>query len=162
MEWIWLSSPLLRPDHDQSCWKIWVARNLAKLLPRLTLSTGVHPSDCYHVGPGEDPIYFREGSHNRISIRAGLDLILAGEKMDDPQFARIAEVHVLITQGTDDTVCPPEFAEEFFHRLPSDKATLILIGGARHEPFRELNRAEMLSGVRSWLNLQKKGSQFPL
>ncbi|MDA8633186.1 lysophospholipase [Verrucomicrobiales bacterium] len=156
VEWVWLSSPLLRPDHDQSGWKIWVAKKLAKLIPQFTLSTGVHPSDCYHVAPGEDPVYFREGSHNRISVRAGLDLILAGEKMDDPQYARISEVPLLITQGTDDTVCPPQFAEEFFHRLPNDKATLMLIGGARHEPFRESNRAGMLSGARAWLSLQKK------
>lgn len=157
VRWVWLSSPLLRPDYGQAAWKIGLARKLAKYFPEVSVSTGVHPVDCYHLHPGEDPVHFREGSHNRISFRAGLDLILEGEKMAAPVYAEALDLPLLITQGADDEVCPPQFAEEFFRRLPAARATMLLIAGARHEPFREPNRAEMLSQARAWLRLQAGG-----
>lgn len=158
VKWIWLSSPLLHPEEGQSRLKVIVAKRFAKWFPRLTMSTGVRPSDCYHVEAGEDPEGFREANHRRITLRAGVDLILAGLKMKSSDVVEVLELPVLVTEGSEDEVCPPNLTFEFFKKLPEGQKTMIFLNGARHEPFREANRMPMLNSVRAWLSLQKSRS----
>ena len=49
LDWLWLSSPLLRPTNKQPQIKIALLVFLAKHFPELTLPTGVRPSQCFHV-----------------------------------------------------------------------------------------------------------------
>lgn len=158
VKWVWLSSPLLHPEEGQARVKIVVAKRLARWFPKLTMSTGVRPSDCYHVEAGEDPEHSRDGNHNRITLRAGVDLILAGLNMKGSKIADVLKLPVLVTEGSEDEVCPPHLAEEFFEKLPEGEKTMIFLNGARHEPFREANRMPMLNSVRAWLSLQKSRS----
>lgn len=153
LEWCWFSSALLQPDHGQPAIKVAGARLLAALFPRFTLSTGVHPSDCYHVPPGEDPDHFTHGIHNRISLGFGADLLDTAKEAD---FIEAAEwypegIKTLLVVGGEDPVCPPEFALQYFSRLPRDSATLLYHAGARHEPFREPDASRSLGSIRVWL-----------
>jgi alpha-beta hydrolase superfamily lysophospholipase len=151
LEWVWLSSPLINPEHGQGEIKKWLAKGLARLFPRLPLSTGVNVSQCYHVEPGEDRLPKPEGVHNRFTLRFGVSMIEADRQLPDAIDALPRELSYLISQGAADVVCPPEFAFETYRRIPSSRKALILIAQALHEPFNESSGARFFNPVRSWL-----------
>lgn len=150
LKWVWFSSPLVDPAHGQPRWKANLAGRVAQWLPDVTVSTGVRPVDCYHVPRDEDPLHFRAGSHNRITLRAGADLIAAAKAPDSADPLHLG-FPCLISQGADDEVCPPELALDLFRRIDSHEKTFVLAAGARHEPFREPDAAKFDNAVRSWL-----------
>lgn len=155
LHWVWFSSPLIEPAHGQPGWKRALAGVAADWFPGLSVTTGVRPVDCYHPAPGDDPYHFRADSHNRITLRAGADLIRAAEsaRMVGPPPISLP---VLLTQGAEDEVCPPILAEAFLDSLPSTDKTLILASGARHEPFREPHPEGFLAAASAWLRLRTK------
>ncbi|MEQ1839757.1 MAG: alpha/beta fold hydrolase [Verrucomicrobiales bacterium] len=158
LKWVWLSSPLLAPAHNQSALKIAFARLLARHLPRVTLSTGVRVKDCFHSG--FDPLALaalrKDGVHRRISLRFGASLLESVSEFD-PALTRIRDdFSLLITQGSEDGVCPPVYAEKLFEQLPVKQKTLIMISGARHEPFREPHHEAVSNAVRVWLGNRGK------
>jgi len=154
MKWIWLSSPLLFPAHNQSALKITFARLLARHFPRLTLSTGVKPRDCFHTGfdPLAAEALRREGIHHRISLRFGASLLEFVPLFDAALSEIRSDLSILITQGSEDGVCPPSYAERIFGRLPVKRKVLLLVSGARHEPFREPYPEGLSNAVRVWLH----------
>jgi alpha-beta hydrolase superfamily lysophospholipase len=133
--------------------KKWMAEVLAEWVPGLSMPTGVKPSRCYHVNDFDIKTVteeFRE-CHSRISARLGRDLILW-----EPEVARSATkladpLSILITQGDDDRICPPEFSGEMFHTIPAEDKTFLLLKAVRHEPLREPDNQEFLESVRVWL-----------
>lgn len=149
LRWCWYSSPLVRPDHGQGAVKVAAAKALARLVPRLTLPSGVHPSDCYHVPAGDDPDHFSGLVHNRISVGFGAGLLDAGPL--SPEGGVPEDIPFLLTQGSGDFVCPSRYAVEFFRALPHPDKTLLYIAGALHEPFREQHPVGLFSGARAWL-----------
>ena len=156
LRWAWISSPLLVPSHGQPGLKISLARLLAAGFPRLTLSTGVRQKSCYHTGfdPLIDAALKKDGSHRRISLRFAIDL-LAAEKFLLESASRIPGAPAfLVTQGTEDKVCPPHYVEALYARLPGMEKCLVFASGARHEPFREKDHRAITNAVRSWLDLR--------
>ncbi|HRQ88838.1 MAG TPA: alpha/beta fold hydrolase [Bacteroidia bacterium] len=153
LKWVWLSSPLLRPSHGQPRLKIAVARRLAAIFPRMTLDTGVAARDCFHTcaDPKFDEWRRRDGGHHRIALRFAADLI-AKEQALDGVAARISpKVDFLLTQGIEDPVCPPGYAEALFGRLPAERKALVMMAGARHEPHGEPFAENVVNAVRPWL-----------
>lgn len=155
LEWIWFSSPLIDPLYGQPGWKTALAGRVAGWFPGLTVSTGVRPVDCYHVPTDEDPRHFRAGSHNRITLRAGADLIRAARW--NQEFGTISlGVPVLLSQGAEDEVCPPDIAEHFLSTLSAPEKTFVYVSEARHEPFREPRPDGFLGAVRAWVRRQRR------
>lgn len=156
LQWVWLSSPLLAPTHDQSALKITFARLLARHFPRMTLSTGVKPQDCFHTG--FDPLVAgslrKDGVHHRISLRFGASLLDSEALFSSALTNIVGDLSVLITQGSEDRVCPPAYAEKLFTQLPVTRKALLLVSGARHEPFREPHHEGVSNAVRAWLRNQ--------
>ncbi|MDF1853391.1 MAG: alpha/beta fold hydrolase [Verrucomicrobiales bacterium] len=154
LKWAWFSSPLVCPDTNHGVLKIAMAHILSRVLPHFTLSTHVRRDDCYHTAPDEEARKLPEGCHDRISLRFGSHLIsVAG---DEKELATTVPVHlrILLTQGLDDHICPPEFGERLYHALPHRERTFLAAAGARHEPFREPNRFTLLSAIELWLDQQ--------
>ncbi len=154
LHWVWISSPLLVPSHGQPGLKISVARRLAARFPRFTLSTGVKPKNCYHTGfdPSVDAALKKDGSHRRVSLRFATNL-LASEAALLEAVSRIpGHPAFLVTQGTEDEVCPPHYVEALFANLPGTEKSLVFASGARHEPFREKDHRAITNAVRSWLD----------
>lgn len=156
LRWIWISSPLLVPSHGQPGWKISLARFLATRFPRLTLSTGVKPSLCYHTGfdPPLDAALKKDGSHHRVSLRFAIDLLAAESGLHEAVSRIPGAPAFLVTQGSEDEVCPPEYAEALFALLPGSEKCFVLVSGARHEPFREKDHRAVSNAVRSWLGMR--------
>lgn len=153
LEWLWLSSPLLRPAHNQPGWKISLARFLEWPLPNLTVPTGVKPGDCYHaeqIDRRRQAEYDR-GCHSRVSLRFANDLIRWEDRVIRAAVELRDPLEVLITQGTEDRVCPPEFARELFSSIPVEKKTFLSLEGLLHEPMREPENRLFIDSVESWL-----------
>lgn len=158
LEWLWLSSPLVLPSHGQPRSKILVARALARLLPGLTISNGVRARDCYHVASDRaaEADWKCDGGHHRVGLGFAADLVATEGRLGDFAAGLPRGLEVLLTQGAEDRICPPEHAERFFARLPGPK-TFLLASGARHEPHREPDRIAVIAAVRAWLSRRGQG-----
>jgi alpha-beta hydrolase superfamily lysophospholipase len=154
LRWLWLSSPLVRPSHRQPRWKVALATRLARHLPAMTLSTGVKARDCHHSAllAFAEAERIRDGVHHRVSLRFATSLLQ--EEPALPQL--VAEIPpglaLLLTQGAEDEVCPPRYADDLFHRFPSQEKTCLLVGGARHEPIREPDAPGLRISIQAWLD----------
>ncbi len=154
LHWAWFSSPLIRPDANQGRFKIAIARALAKRFPHFTLSTRVRRDDCYHTAPNEDAAHLPDGCHNRISLRFGAHLLEETRHGAELAAALPRSLRYLLTLGLSDTVCPPRYAENLYRALPTEERTYIAKRDARHEPFREPDRAEYIAAIELWLDRQ--------
>lgn len=158
LEWLWLSSPLLRPSHGQPIPKILVAQALARFFPRFTISNGVRARDCYHVvsdATAETDWKF-DGGHHRVALGFAADLVAWERRIESFGAKLPADLAVLLTQGAEDRICPPEYALELFKTFAGEK-TFVLASGSRHEPHREPHRSAMIAAVRAWLARRGNG-----
>ncbi len=154
LRWVWLSSPLLKPSHRQPKLKISLAAALSRRFPLKTLSTGVTARDCFHSRSphASESERLRAGVHHRVSLRFAASLI-AEESALFPGLSGIREdLGFLLTQGIEDRVCPPEFAEELLRRLPARRKHAIFAAGGRHEPYREPEAESFSLAVKAWLD----------
>ncbi len=151
-QWLWLSSPLLRPSHGQPAAKIMVARAVARVFPRLTISNGVRARDCYHVRSDSvaETDWKGEGGHHRVALGFAADLVANEPGVADIGGRLPGDLAVLLTQGAEDRICPPGYAASLFSRIPGPK-TFVLASGSRHEPHREPHRTAMIAAARTWL-----------
>ncbi len=152
-DWIWLSSPLLRPDHGQNPVLTYTARWLAKLAPTLILDTRVRPERCRHVVPeGAKASAEMDGCHHWVSAALGADLVFHGRRINETGEAIAEPTRLLITQGEDDEICPPRFSEAFFREVGTRDKTYALLPGMRHEVMREPNNDHAVERITSWLD----------
>jgi len=151
--WLWLNSPLLQPGYNQSAFKQKMAKWLGLIAPRAVFSTGVVHEQCCHMegaDENEERLNF-EGCQNRVSLRYGNSLIDYGESGFHGAIPLSGSTRFLLTQGDEDTVCPPFLAKQFFDNAPVTDKTFALIRGARHEAFREVNPLPFYNSARAWL-----------
>lgn len=145
-QWIWLSSPLLNPTWRQSPLKVAAAPLLARILPRLTLDTGVRPPECFRQTGTPTQIRKRfEHCHHRISAAFGAELLRYSPDIDACASAIHDPTAMLITQGTADAICPSQFAENWFPRVAASRKHLALLPGLHHETLREPEDAAVLA-----------------
>lgn len=150
---VWLSSPLLRPAHGQSQFKLMMGEWLSKVAPGLCLDTGVRPVRCHPPDAvtgllREDPL-----GHHKISLALGADFMRRSRTMDDCALLFQRPTQLLITQGSADGICPPQFSREFFDKvpLPDGDKTYLLLPGVLHEPLNDPVAPELLAKVGDWL-----------
>lgn len=148
--WVWLSSPLISPEYGQGTAKIALARATVNLMPKLTLATGVTPSDCFHGG-NEKPEWKDPLFHNKVSLRAGTSLLQEAKVIHSSWKKFPNTPSYLITQGWNDPVCPPSFSRELFNRLRATDKTYLLVHDGLHEPFHEKECEPLTNAVRAWL-----------
>lgn len=146
----WISSPLLKAEAGQPAWKSSLLRPVSHLCPTWTLSTGVTADMCRNYLPGEtdkDHLLF----HNRISLSWGRILIDLGQEVRTQPERIPASTALFLTQGGLDRVCPPQYWEEFVKKIPQGKLTTQLYPEARHEPFADDAKEELLPTLRNWI-----------
>jgi len=154
LKWVLFSSPLIVPSHEQSPTKISLARKLSRVAPKLSLSTGVGLSDCYSPESQQRFEKLRimaDGVHNRVSLRFAASLLDSEAEFWSAVKNLPGDVAYLITEGSEDMVCPFPYAIKFFAALPGESKIFIVAAGSRHEPFRETARAGFMNGARAWL-----------
>ncbi len=153
-DWVWLSSPLLRPDHGQPPLLVFAGRWLAKLAPSLTLDTKVRPDRCRHPRPDDAVAASREmdGCHHWVNAAFGGDLVKYARHINDTGLALAAPTSVLLTQGADDPICPPPFSRALFEKIATQEKRYLLLPGLRHEILREPGNDSAISRIAGWLD----------
>lgn len=93
----------------------------------------------------EDPLILRERVREELFVKLfeGIHLLVG----------RAAGIYqpLLLIHGTDDRLCSAEGAEAFVRASSSPDVTVKLYPGGRHEMFNEINRAEVLADLWTWL-----------
>lgn len=151
LDWVWLNAPLIYPQHGQASLKVFLAKFLAKVAPRMTMTTGVKPQDCYY----EEKV-FPEGVHNRFSVRFGMELVSASLEPEELSQAIATDADVMIVQGDRDPVCPPPYLFRFFNSLAVREKTMLYMKDAKHEPLGHPDPRSGLGVMRAWLCHQAK------
>lgn len=150
---IWLGSPLLKPDHGQPRWLIRAAGWLAKLAPTLTIDTRVRPERARHLNANAGPPDAVEAlCHHRVSTALGADILRHAPRTAGTARRLTDPLSVLITQGDEDTICPPAFSRAFFEAIPARRKTYALLPGNRHETLREPDNSPVRAAVERWLD----------
>ena len=143
----WISAPPLAPGHNRSRLILNFARTLDRFWPTYTLHNGLRRVDCFDE---TDPQFIKRHTlncHRRISARLGVLLIDAAERLNRSPDPLPPDLHLLMTQGGDDRVCPPEPNHHFFKKLPLTDKTWQEFPGLLHECCR---KPEVLSFVTEW------------
>ena len=148
----WFCAPLLAPMRQAKPWMRASLPALAKLLPWLTVGTGVSSSDCGDNTSGRGAETGEVLYHSRISIGWGSELAKAAEDVRD-QFPKLpVSKPVLFTQGQRDPVCPPEILAARLEKLPPNQIRFEKIEEALHEPFSGSTLPEFLSILNGWIS----------
>lgn len=148
-QFAWISSSLIDPEANASWLKRFLARNLAKVAPRLSISNGIDANQC--VTPeiaqarAEDPLLYR-----RLTIGLGAILIELSRKLHEDIEQTSSQLQLLMTHGELDTVCPPSLSRALFDRMPTATKHYHLIPGGLHEPFQGADRQEHIDLVVDW------------
>ncbi len=151
---VWLSSPLLRPDYGQGLVKRKVGEWLSKIVPGLLFDTGVRSNRCYPPDPEsgllkEDPL-----KHHKVSLALGSDFIKRSHRLNDCALAFKQPTHLFISQGSADNICPPDFSRAFFDTvpLPIENKRYLLLPDVLHEPLNDPSAPELLTAVGEWID----------
>ncbi len=143
----WISSPLINPRANATWLKRILVRGIDRLFPQFPISSGIKTAQC-RVGPAHrrDPLM-----HRKLTVRLGTILIDVAQDLQRlvPQFN--PGLHLLITHGSDDAVCPPEFSRALFDRLPVRRKTYHLFQNALHEPFTGPSSTEFFATLEAWV-----------
>ncbi len=152
--WVWLSSPLLDPRHGKAAWLKAIAPFLAKIFPKFTIPSGVTLEHIRHIDPANPkPGTHRiEGRHGKVSVRFGVDLLQHSKDIEKAGAYIKAPTEVLITQGSEDALCPPEFSHALFEKIATPEKNYVLLHGLRHELFREPANDEFVEVVDTWVS----------
>ncbi|MEM7147594.1 MAG: alpha/beta fold hydrolase [Verrucomicrobiota bacterium] len=144
----WLSSPLLRPREMKSGTVRLGGRMLAAMWPRLRLDSGVRPQLCRVIPEDEeaDP-YF----HAWVTVGWGVELWNL-EKEIYEELGRVNPgLRVLVTQGSEDPICPTRHARALYESLGVEDKEWRLYDGELHEPLFGDRAGEVLGDVREWM-----------
>ncbi len=143
-----VTSPFLRPAFRPPPWKLALGRVLYRLWPLFSMSNEVNPQALSRDrgiarAYTSDPLV-----HNRVTARAGLDVLQAGRWAIDhaPEFS----LPLLIVHGGADAIASPEASRRFAERVPS-AVTLRVWEGLYHEVHNEPERQAVLAFVLGWL-----------
>jgi alpha-beta hydrolase superfamily lysophospholipase len=150
---MWVSSPLLGILDRKSPLLAKLLPLLAKLLPKLTIGTGVTSYQCGDYGgqPRREPPETAALYHSRISLSWGLELHQACQYVWREIRKTPPRTPLLVTQGEEDVICPPDVLENLLEKTSVQEAHLELIPGARHEPFSGASREEFLERLHHWI-----------
>ncbi len=148
VEGVIATSPWIRLRYPAPAAKVAMARALYRILPGLTLSTGLEQAALSRdpevvAAYAADPLV-----HDRLSIRVGLDLLNGGAQLLEraAQFS----LPLLLTHGEADRLTDPEATRELFGRVASADKTLRLWPGLVHETHNEPESKEVLEVLTGW------------
>jgi alpha-beta hydrolase superfamily lysophospholipase len=129
--------------------RVGAVRLLRRLLPRLSLGSGLDPN-----GLSRDPEVIRGYLEDPLVFRS-MTTSLAAELLDavSRTAARAAEVAVplLMLHGEDDPLCPADGSRAFFDGVAITGSDLRIYPKLRHEIFNEPEREGVFLDILGWL-----------
>jgi len=151
----WVSSPLVKPEGGRSAMFRRAVGWLSLLFPRFTISTGVTAAMCRVTEGDEKPSKEKPKHplwHRRVSLGWGIFLIQTSEWIHASADHASKHVALLMTQGSDDFVCPPEKSRYVFDQLGCRNKTYLEIEGMLHEPFSGVGKSTLYEALENWLD----------
>lgn len=146
-----LSSPAFAIERTMAVrLKLLVGKVLGKLVPTLTLPTGLSAEGISTDRAEQDRYKNDPLVHDKISAQLGVSLTTDGEAVA-PHAARI-RIPVLHYHGTADPITPISGSESFAKAM-GERAdyTFLRIDGVRHETHHDVKRAEVFGALRTFL-----------
>ncbi len=148
------SAPPIILDNKPSPVIIGLGKLMRNLLPSFTQPNGL---DANHISrdPEEVAKYVRDPLvHNKVSVSLGMDLLDAGEWLDN--YKGTSPVPVLIMHGTDDQITSAASSEKFAGKI-GGQTTFRKWEGLYHEIHNEPERLQVFEFTLNWINDQLKG-----
>lgn len=151
-QFAWISSPLIWPERTRHPIIVALLRVLGKLLPGLSLSTGVTTAMCRHLSDEQDEEHIDTSLfHRRISLGWACELIELAQRIRREFPGRVPSLPVLITQGSADPVCPAPLLRSFLAQADAPNLSHVEFDGLLHEPFADPRREELATAISTWL-----------
>ena len=144
-----ITSPLLRLSMKIPAWKIVVGRTVGRLLPKLTIKSGVDLTKLSHDNSLAEKLSRDPLRHGKISARIFFDILESG-KWTVGNAAQLP-CHVLLMHGTSDQVTEFSASQELAANHP-EKITLIEWDGLYHELHTELNNQSVFEAAANWMD----------
>ena len=117
--------------------------------PRFSLPLGLN-----HILPSRDRSVVLAYAHDPLRHQRGTAR-LATEFLKTTQRLRVHQsrlaMPILMLHGTADKVAEYRVSHAFFQGLPQGNKTFIRYDGAYHELYNEINQAEIMKDINSWL-----------
>jgi len=153
--WAWLSAPLIRPSNNRSSLFLKIVKLVASLFPKLTITTGVTSEMCRVKVDSEDGVPQKRVRHplwhQRISLGWGAVLLNSEELIQEAVSKMDTDCPILVTQGSNDPICPAEIAQDFFKSLPQKDKKYVEFKDGLHELFSEDGNERLSVVLREWL-----------
>lgn len=143
------SAPYLHSRLTVPRWKQVVARSLSRVLPGLTLSSGL--LDEWMTS---DPEMIRDSRADPLLVRgATARWYVTAHRKQEEVLARAAEFRLplLALIGDLDPICDPRAVRDFCDRAGSPDTSCHVIPGLLHELLRESAREEVFRHVLEWI-----------
>jgi len=144
-----LTSPWLRLAFDPPAMKLWIGRIASRVLPKLTMSTGLggslYRNPAQHEADSRDPLL-----HNRISAAMFFSVRDEGER-SLREARRELRVPVLLMHGTEDTVTSFAASRELAETL-RERCEFVPWEGGWHELHNDMDREEVLERIIGWID----------
>lgn len=144
-----LSAPWLSTAVEVPWWKRALAGLLVHVAPRLTLTSGLDPSDLSRrpdvvESYGADPLV-----HDRVS--AGLVAVVETAQSEATGAGLPDGLPCLVLLPLEDRIADPEATRRWADTHDGDAIEVELLEGGRHEPHNDQDAARVFARVREWL-----------
>lgn len=146
-----LSSPFLGLRIPVPAWKEAAAIIAAKIMPSLSLPSGIDPVVLTHDAAvvdayRDDPLVFKTAN-----ARWFVEISKAQKEV----FAQIDRVKapMLVMQAADDMLVDPAASRRFYEKLKKPEKELKIYDHCYHELFQELNKEKIVKDLVEWIKL---------
>jgi len=147
----WLSSPLIKPEASQTPLKAALFLLAARIAPWLSVSTGVGEDACLSQGH----VRSRQANdlfHSRMNLSWAREIQETAQRVRQSFREKPTTAPLLITQGSDDPICPPEHIRALVQSAPDAPIYYHEFPGLRHEPFADEKSAFLLQALADFLD----------
>ena len=149
-----LISPAILPNIRIPSWKKSVARILGSAVPFITVDNGLElkalTSDEYEVSALASDNMF----HTRISLGSAVDVEKKLQSVMAISYR--VKVPVLILVGSEDVICNPTGAMEFYDKIAFHDKEFISYEGMKHDLLHDADRNRIMDDMEKWLSLRCK------
>lgn len=143
------SSPALRVAKQPAWWKLQFARSIAKLLPRLSLPTGIRVDQLTRDVTAQQAFSEDRLRHGRMCARTFFGMVQAGKQAIAG--ANQLKVPTLLMHGDADTITDLQASIEFAG-LNERSVQLRIWPGGLHELHHDLDREQVARFVTEWVH----------
>jgi alpha-beta hydrolase superfamily lysophospholipase len=145
-----VTAPLLRLGFIPPFWKVAIARIFARLVPGLTLATGLDQNNLSHDPVVVESIRADPLAHGRMSARTFVSLMDAADYalLNAPRL----RVPILLLHGDDDRLTDIAGTEAFHASVEGPDKQFISFPGMYHEILNEVDAAAVHATIVEWLD----------